>query len=178
VEIRSLFDYLASALIRVSGLSPGQVPSSFRKLRDWLAKDSTRVTRFGEDLAKAIASCDWFSEIRGVRDAIVHSGGVTFVYPEEGRILFQVEKGIVQEGINKKIILMPEIMYDENIADFELYAGLYIGYFLAYLESVSALINSRLTLRNICTDAKTYHPGLYIVRTWIESLLKVEASET
>lgn len=77
VEIRSLFDYVARALIRVSGSSPGQLPNSFRKLRDWIANYPTRVPRFGEDLAQAITSCDWFSEIRGVRDAIVHSGGVT-----------------------------------------------------------------------------------------------------
>lgn len=164
VEFRSIFDYLAKIVGTISD-SPGQVPHSFEKLKNWVAKSHNNAQRLGKDLARVALSCEWFDDLKIVRDSIIHKGGFTLVFPVRGRILFQVH-----EGVNRKV-LMPEIMFNENVADFELYAGLYIGYLIAYLEEVSELIYKRLNLKKVGSNAKSYHPGLRVLRDWIKQVL-------
>lgn len=118
------------------------------------SRDSTQVMPF----------CEWFDDLREVRNSIVHRGGFTLVFLEKGKILFQVYEK------NGKV-LIPEIMFNKNVADFELYAGLYIGYLMTYLEDVSALIHKRLNLKKIGSNAKSYHSGLRVVRNWIQQVL-------
>lgn len=163
VEFRSVSDYLAKVIDAVSD-SPGQVPHSFEKLKNWVIK-THNTQRLGKDLAKVVLSCEWFDDLRMVRDSIVHKGGFTLVFPVRDRILFQVH-----EGRHRKV-LIPEIMFNENVADFELYAGLYFGYLVAYLEKVSELIDKRLDLKKIGSDAKSYHSGLRVIHDWIRRVL-------
>lgn len=163
VEFRSIFDYLAKIISLISD-SPGQSRGkSFEKLKGWLAKSSNNSKKLGEDLAQLVRSCAWFDELRRVRDSIIHKGGFTLVFPEKDKILFQL--------INGKI-LGPEIMFNENVVNFELYAGLYIGYLIAYLEEVSQLVYKRLNLQRIGSNAQSYHPGLQVVRDWIKQVLE------
>jgi hypothetical protein len=94
VEIRSIFDYLASIIKLVSD-SPGQVSDkSFRKLRNWVTKGKSEL-KVGNDLAQLLLHCDWFDGLREVRDTLVHRGGFTLVFPEKSRILFQVYRGVL-----------------------------------------------------------------------------------
>lgn len=157
IQYRSLFDHIAKIVGMLSG-RPETMPDSFRKLRNWVSENSSRIA---EDLARLVISCHWFSDMREVRDAIVHRDGQTLVFPEEGRILFQVH-----EGFRNKVNI-PEIMFNENIVDFELYAGLLAGYLIAYLEEIAELAQRRLELRKIGRDAKSYHKGLQVIHDWI-----------
>lgn len=165
VEIRSLFDYLAQIIGLISD-SPGQVPESFHKLRNWIVKGDNRQ-RLGDDLAQLALSCDWFDDMREVRNTIVHGGGFTMVFPEQNRILFQIYKGI------RTSIKTPEIMYNENVVDFELYAGLYIGYLIAYLEKVVATIETRLNINTLTDRTKGYCPGVSVMQDWINKVLRI-----
>jgi hypothetical protein len=168
VEFRSIFDYLAK-IIGIVSKSPRQVrSSSFRKLKNWVAKSDDNVQMLGKDLAQVIISWEWFDDFREVRDSIVHRGGFTIAFLEKGRILFQV-----YEGIHRKV-LIPEIMFNENVVDFELYAGLYIGYLIACLEEISELIYKRLNLKKVGSNPKSYHPGLRVVRDWIKHVLRYD----
>lgn len=161
-EFRSIFDYLAKVIGMISN-SPGQVrSSSFRKLKNWVAKSDNNAQKLGKDLAQIVLSCEWFDDFRDVRDSIIHKGGFTLVFLEKNKILFQV-----YEGINSKV-LIPEIMFNENVADFELYAGLYLGYLIAYLEEVSEQIIKRLNIKQIGSNAKSIHQGLQVIQDWIE----------
>ena len=54
-----------------------------------------------------------------------------------------------------------------NLVDFEIYAGVYTGYLIAYLEELSGLIYGQLAPHNIDNDAKDYHPGYGIIKAWI-----------
>ncbi len=165
VEFRSIFDYLAMVINTISD-KPGEVPlSSFRKLRQWAAEPGN-AKRLGTDLTKVVSSCVWFDDFRKTRDSIIHSGGFTIVFPKRGKILFQVH-----EGIDRKI-LIEEIMFNQNVADFQLYAGLYFGYLIAYLEEISKLTYKRLNLNTSGRDARSYHQGLQVLRDWIIRLLK------
>jgi len=171
VEFRSIFDYLAKIIGMISD-SPGQVPHSFEKLKNWTAKSHTNTQRLGEDLSRAVLSCEWFDDLKTVRDSIIHRGGFTLVFPVKGGILFQVH-----EEVSRKI-LIPEIMFNENVADFELYAGLYTGYLIAYLEEVSVLIYKHLNLKKVGSNAKSYHQGLQILSDWIKRVLNHDIKNT
>lgn len=165
IQYRSLFDHLAKIIGILSG-RPGTMPDSFRKLGDWVHRPENS-NRIDNDLARVVASCDWFTDMREVRDSIVHRDGRTLVFPEDNRILFQVH-----EGFRNKVNI-PEIMVNENIVDFELYAGLLAGYLISYLEDVSEIAQRRLELRKIGRDAKSYHGGLTVIYEWIERVCAI-----
>ena len=90
VEFRSIFDYLGQLLQKLAD-KPGQVTQgSFQELRNWLQKSLVNRRKLGEGLANIVILCDWFSELREIRDATVHRGGFTVVFPDRKKILFQV----------------------------------------------------------------------------------------
>jgi hypothetical protein len=161
VQYRSLFDYLAK-LVAIISDNPGQVKSkSFDKLYNWVDTEAN-IQKIGSDLAQLIKSCDWFKDLREVRNSIVHSSGQTMVFPERNRILFQIE-----EDYRNKINI-PSLMFNENIVDFELYAGLFIGYLMAYLEEVAGAAYGRLNLKITGGNVQSFHGGLPIIKRWIE----------
>ena len=94
VQLRSIFDYLAKLILLFAAKS-GQVDTemSFRELQEWLKRNRGNAKRLGVDLATVVADCDWFGVLRDVRDSIVHRGGMVLVFPQQGRILFQVNEG-------------------------------------------------------------------------------------
>jgi hypothetical protein len=159
---------LAKIIKRVSD-QPKQVrDKGFYRLKTWLAKSDDNVKRLGKDLAELVFSVDWFDDLKNVRDVIVHHGGVTLVFPEKDRILFLIPKGY------EHLVSIPEIMYNENVVDFELYAGMYFGYLVAFLEQASRSIEKRLPPRKSAFGAhnptKVYRE-LPVIYTWIERIL-------
>ena len=165
VEFRSIFDHLAK-IIRYASDSPGQIPQSFNDLKKWVTKSDKNVQKLGKDLAQVVLSCGWFDDLKEVRDSIVHDGGLTFIVPKKGRILFQV---IDETKMNMKVCT-PEIMFNNSLVDFELYAGLYFGYLLAFLEKVSGVIYKRLNLKKQFINSKSYNQGLRVLHDWINQL--------
>jgi len=164
VEFRSFFDYLAKGVRLISDY-PEQIPQkSFNKFRNWIIKNESKIET---DLAKIILSCEWFNDLKEVRESLVHNGGFTQVFLVPDRITFQV----IEEWNNE--ILIPEIMHNKNIVDFELYAGLYFGYLIAYLEEISGIFDKRLDLEKLGSDGKSYHPGLEVIKNWIEKTSKL-----
>lgn len=171
VEVRSIFDYLAVVIREVSCFPEEVRDTSFRKLWNWVDNPDKKgqVHRIlGEDLAELVRSCEWFSDVKEVRDSIVHHGKDILVFPEKDKILFQITSG------PKMVPLPKQVMVSERVADFELYAGLYTGYLFAYLEEVGAVIHNKLDLRGIGKEVKNCHPGLEVIRNWIGRVLRSE----
>ena len=167
VDYRSLFDFIAKAIGLVSD-SPGQIPKkSFNDLKKWIENNPNRVEKLGKDLADVVMSCDWFEDLKNVRDSILHKGDLVLVFPDKDKILFQIH----DKNLNSKILEPKIIMNNENVAVFELYAGLYIGYLIAYLEEVSEVIISRLNLSIKKLTSKSCHGSLHIIYKWIEKVL-------
>jgi len=166
VQYRSLFNRIAKIIGLLTG-RPGTLPESFRRLRNWIRKPEN-AGRIDNDLAEFVASCDWFLELMSVRDSIVHRAGRTIVFPEKNRILFQVHEDY------KKRLHIPEIMFNENVVDFELYAGMFVGYLLWYLEELSEIIERHVVMKKVGGDAQSYHSGLAMLRTWIERVCTIE----
>ena len=168
IEVRSIFDYLAKVIKRVSDQSEQVPDEGFYHLRTWLAKSDDNVKRLGKDLAELVLSVDWFDGLKNVRDVNVHQGGMTLVFLEKNRILFQILSGY------DNLVSISEIMYNENVADFELYAGIYFGYLIAFLEQVSRSIEKRLPPRKSAFGAGNpimVYRELPSIYTWIERIL-------
>ena len=161
IKIRSFFDSLTKAIYLISD-HQNQVPKkSFHGLKKWVEKNDSEK-KIGKDLATIIRSCEWFDYLKKIRELLIHNGGYTLVFLDPNRITFQIYK----EWNNK--VLIPEVMYNENVVDFELYAGLFIGYLIAYLEEISIIFDKRLNLQKHGVNGKSYHSGLRVIQNWIE----------
>ena len=175
VKFWSIFDDIIRVVMSISKL-PKKKSNSFSDLKEWISKDGN-AKKIGTDLAKVLLSWEIFDNLREVRNSIVHKGGVTQVFLVKDKILFQVHE-TREEGLIRKI-LVPEVMARKNAVDFELYAGLYIGYLIAYLEEFSEIVYRRLNLDKVCIDFNLAykkssgkpHPELKVVKDWIEQVL-------
>jgi len=174
-EMRSIFDYLAVLLVKLAK-HPGQVRSnnkpSFMSIKNWLSKDDGAINEdnakiVGKDFAELVVDCDWFDDIRDVRDLLIHDGGSSIVFPEKGRILFQI-----YSGSWKPKIFIEEVMYNEKVVDFELYGSLYFSYLLDYLGRFAELLYPRLGLERRKEGYENCHKGLVLVKKHIERFLK------
>lgn len=172
-EMRSIFDYLAVLLVKLAK-HPEQVRShtqpSFNKIKKWLLKEDDidrKTENLGLDFVRLIVACDWFDDIRDVRDLLIHHGGSSIVFPEKGRILFRI-----YSGSWKPKIFIKEVMYNENVVDFELYGPLYFSYLLDYLDRFAGLFYTHLGLERKMEHFKNCHGGLVLVKKHIERLLK------
>ncbi len=90
------------------------------------------------------------------------------VFLEKDRILFQTHKGI------ENLVFIPEIMYNENVAIFELYAGMYFGYLIAFLEDFATAITKRLPKGRFSFGSgnpRRMYRELPVIYIWIERLL-------
>jgi hypothetical protein len=167
IEIRSIFDYI-SKILTILSQNPKQVRGegeSFNKLFNWLSKKKTNLGIFGEDLGNLVLCCDWFYDIKDLRDDKTHRGANTLIFPNKNEILFQVYKGW------EKQVEVNEIMFNENVVNFRRYAGLIIGYLYNYLEIIAKTIEPKIKLKTYGADFRSYHPGLKNTHKWISVLL-------
>jgi hypothetical protein len=172
MKIRSIFDYVAIILCRISDCKkvPKTRRKSFNKLRNWLTdpnEGKKNAKNWDTDLARLVISADWFDLIKSVRDSIFHEGGYTLVFHDTDRILFQVHSGY------KNKISIPEVMYNENVVDFELFAGVYFGYLIAFLEDFAINVEKKLPddVRKIKHSPFTPYKKLPPIFEWVTKLL-------
>jgi hypothetical protein len=150
-KYRSTYDTIAKALIEIirdRGLPPSP---SFTELRE-ICTEGKYVKILGEDLACLIQLCDWYDPMLKARDGIVHynlsSSG--FLHP---RVLFQIYTKD-KDGHRVNLINIPEVMINENVVDFELYAAVHIGYTFWLLEEFAKLGYNILQVQNFLTLKK------------------------
>lgn len=175
-EMRSIFDYLSLILSNISPIDIRQIRdhgASFNTLFNWLKKSQQTQTRFSHDLSNLVLSCDWFFDVKDLRDLIRHHGGQSLVFDDEGRILFQIYSGEYRARVH-----IPELMHNENVMDFQFCSALYFSYLLNYLEEVSIICEPKLKLINIGRNVTNTGISNHIVKKWIEELIeKLESSE-
>ncbi len=138
IIMRSLFDEVSAMASRLAARK-GTVPESFDGLKKWLSKNARNKSELGLELAEAVGSCDWFEEMREVRDDLVHRSAQTIVFLEQRQVLFQVHVG------PKRKILIPPVMFNENVVDFTAYSALLMARLATFLNrfamAVFAVIN-------------------------------------
>jgi len=166
IEFRSALDYIAQ-MIRAFPPSPFQTPNSFNELMK--GKDNKYIEKLDGKIKKILDGITWFNEIKDLRDLSVHKGGFTLVFGTTDRITFQTYNGWAKQ-VNR-----PELMYNKNIVDFELYAGMYLAYLHALIERICIEGSRLFCLRFRPIEAYTTHPGLPIVYDWIKQVKKIES---
>jgi hypothetical protein len=140
IHIRSIFDYAAKIIQRSADNPKSCDMNSFNELKNWLVKNPENNSKtLGQELAKLILSVDWFEGIKTLRDEVMHRGGKVIVMSDNNKLLFQVMKSRYAY-----LISTPELMFNENLAYFESYAGLYFGYLIAFLKELAINIENRL----------------------------------
>jgi hypothetical protein len=174
VELRSILDYTAIAL---KGLAqkPQQVKGdSIEKLSNWLKKNPANVGRLGEEASSIVRSASWYPDIRAVRNNIVHRGSHTLVFssPSTG-ILFQVFLDDWTKEIDKEVL-----MFNENVVDFELYAGLYFAKTFVLIEQLGDLVLSKVQQVGGTSRVRANFKGINVLEQWITRLIdKIELTQ-
>jgi hypothetical protein len=115
-------------------------------------------------------SCDWFEYIKKIRDSIEHYAAETVVDNDINNVQFNISA--LGDGLSdlpsRSLVNIPEITTNNSFLNFELFAGIYVGYLIWYLEELSSLIYHELKPNTIDEQSKNYHPGFDTTRTWIQ----------
>jgi len=160
VEIRSAMDHVAEIIADFSNLN-GKLPTSFNRLQQRIDKYSTKLD---PEIVKLIKEASWFSDIRHVRDSLVHHGGDTLVFcgAKEG-ITFQIYNDFVHNQVNKSLF-----MYNQNVAYFEKYAALYFSHLLVFLNNLGNILLSKIPKRT--SGCRSYAQGFKTLHKWTTGL--------
>lgn len=163
IQLRAIFDYLARIIVSMAHY-PGQVKGkdSFNKLRIWVkGKDRTLVDeKLGSQLAAIVEPCDWFDDVRDLRDGFVHRGRNPMLVSSGNKIHFLITAEQSKSMAN-------EVMYASTIVHFERYAGLCIGYLIDLMDKIGeqVLQNHKLKDKSKCVYGGS--PEYPTVRRWI-----------
>ncbi len=169
VELRSIFDYIAE-IIQAQSSHPTNVPKSFEKLRVRLEREikenrNDLWKNIGEGFCKLVLSCNWFEDIKDVRDANIHTGARTLIFLDKPKILFQM-----YQGWNKKVN-KEELMENDSVVNFEFYAGLYICYLLTFLDEFANLLFLRYSIPKVELKGGHQNTGFGVLEKWAEKVL-------
>lgn len=166
IELRSILDYAARILGDMAN-QKGTVPDkSFADLYGWLQKNPRMNTySLGEEATTLVLSASWYSELRAIRTAIIHHGAHVLVFGPKPGIHFL----LVDEF--KPLMNWGPLMWNENLVDFELYAGLYFARTLVFLEGLGQLLVARIPNQLTEPQARANFIGLGILKQWISRIL-------
>jgi hypothetical protein len=166
-KYRSAFDNIAQAIKAISDRG-GDMPNSFNALLTRVKEK--KETPIDIKYIQLLKQCDWFQDIKNIRDSIEHQGAETVVGYNRDRILFRISMlGIGLTNLpEKNIVKLPELTEENGLIDFELFAGIYLGYMIWFLEEISKLVFRQLGLSQLDSQSRSWHPGFMIVSTWIE----------
>jgi hypothetical protein len=174
-KYRSIFGNIAQVITMTITKKPRGTPTSFNHLLTWLEKYENQRLIDGK-YVKLMKSCDWFKYIKTIRDDIEHYAAETNVDYDSERVLFKVSA--LGMGLThlpeKNLINILEITQNNGFSNFELFAGIYLGYLIWFLEELSKLIYQEFKPHELDKQCKSYHPGFQTIRTWIECATKIE----
>jgi hypothetical protein len=165
IKYRSIFDNIAQTVKAATKSSV--MPDSFNELMSWAKKSEDKAPI--NEYTQLVRSCDWFHDAKDIRDSIEHHGAETAVNYNSDNVLFKISTlGSGLTGLpEKRMIEIPEIMDEGGFLNFELFAGIYTGYLIWFLEEVSGLIYKTVTPNELDKQCRTSHPGFGTIRTWI-----------
>lgn len=168
IELRAIMDYCARIIANFYYGSVSLPEKSFDGLTKWMEKNSHRLE---DGLPQIIGKTTWFSEIRAIRDSIIHQGGMTLVFedPFHG-ILFQILK-----GRENQITLHEALMYNENVVYFDRYAALYLSKLLVFFNELAGALSTRIGVTPH-EGTMVQSPGVTTARSWISSLYSILTS--
>lgn len=163
VEMRSIMDYAAKSIAEAFG--PKNLPESFDRLQNGIAK----YRRIPETIKSLVAEAKWFPEMRGIRNALVHTGADTTIFGkrQEG-ILFQVFDADL-----KNLISHEAFLFNANVVRFEPYAAYFFCTAIAFLEDLCGLLSKDWKFDGPVGSVRSYSPGFTILWQWSSDLLRM-----
>ena len=164
VQTRSSMDS-AAHLIHETLPKGKQLPISFRKLKDSIAKHQKKIP---SDLAQLISQTQWFDLMREARDSLVHKGGLTLVFGDPQDELCAQIYGQKFEGV----LIHPALMHSENILYFDRYASLLMANLLVFFDRFAATI-ARANNVQLLHGSASRSPGFDYVRSQIQGLTQI-----
>lgn len=165
-NVRSLFDHLARVLRAVASAPAGVPAFSFNDLRKWTqSQDLGRARQLGHRAFELVVKCDWFDELRDLRDELVHQDAQTLVFPEHPTIAVQVYAGA------RHLLQEPALMLSENVASFERLASATMARLHLLLEHTAAAVRDALALDQPVGDGQSVHGGLGVLARWTDDYL-------
>lgn len=164
-NLRALFDHLARAM-RCAAPHPGGIPRSFNGLRKWAARETNDQARqLGTRQLGLVMGCDWFDELRALRDDLVHNDAHTLVFPREAGIAMQVY------GRARALIAEPGLMLSESVVSFERFAAATMARLHVLLEESAEAMSDALPLNEPVGEGRSVHGGLRILAAWTDQYL-------
>lgn len=161
VQVRSSMDH-ATELIQyhLPNGKGGQLPDSFNKLHGSIDKYDSRLP---EQLQKLIRSAKWFDQMRCIRDALVHQGGMPLVFGEPAENLqFQIY-GKAMIGY----VSHPALMFNESVVYFERYTALLVANLFVFLNSLGLILQSIESTSMKMGPVRSYTQGYSLLRGWM-----------
>jgi hypothetical protein len=170
-NVRSLFDHLGRA-IRAAAPQPRGVPQySFNDLRKWsLRNDLDQVSQLGARQHELVVQCDWFDDLKRLRDDLVHEDAQTIVFPNEPGVAVQVYGGA------RLLIREPALMSSQNVAMFERLAAAAMARLFVLLDETAQAMSSTLALAEPSGRGMSVHSGLSVLSRWTDDYLSALAA--
>jgi hypothetical protein len=167
---RSLLDHLSRALVAAAPKRDSLPKFSFRRLRERLDEHRELRPNLGERLSDLVLACDWFDEIKDLRDELIHYDALTLVFPTVDGVQFQLYKGV------RILVDEPALMINENVASFERVAAAVYSQVGRLLEDVSLPMAETIGIELFPNDGASLHPGLEVLARWSDELLNTLVS--
>ncbi len=164
--IRSLLDEVSAMASRL-GAQRGVPDKGFHKLRKWVINGAKSDEVLGKALAESVKGCDWFDDLRDIRDDLVHRSARAIVLLEPNRVLFQVHLGTSPK------IFIPPVMFNANVVDFTTYAALLMARLATFLDRFAAavFVAAQYLSEEKDESIQSFHMGLVVLKTWLDDLL-------
>ena len=165
-ELRSIMDYAGEFISNIA-IKRGQVPKKFTRLQNYVSTNDANRARIGEELSLIIESANWFPSFRGIRNALIHTGGNALIFDVSGEeILFQVYGNDLKDLIDTEIF-----MYNENVVHFDRYAAFYLASLFVFLEKLANYIYEKHNIKTIgINGSRISSPGFHIIHKWVCNL--------
>ncbi|WP_139227364.1 MULTISPECIES: hypothetical protein [unclassified Pseudoxanthomonas] len=164
VQVRSALDYLA-VLIAESAPKRGQLPTSFRSLRESIEKYEQKIH---PKIASMVSSAHWFDELRAIRDSIVHDGAQPMVFSDGNDwLLFQVHGSGLRNMVSK-----PFMLHNENVAYFDRFVAWSFSHALSALDCVGSCLSEDTQFPTKVGPVRSYGSGFSDIRGWMKELLQ------
>jgi hypothetical protein len=141
VELRSVFDTIALIIAdRLESRRSGKL-DSFRKLRDMVSNSSDKKNILPPIYSRLVSECDWFDQMRDLRDAIMHQNKDAWVrWRTDGHIVFALSHGSRLKLMNLEDNACLRHFLWQNLILFAPYAGYYFGRLIAFLNRLSCIV--------------------------------------
>ena len=164
VEMKSATD-IAAELVAETNQKRGQTPRKFTTLYGEVGRHKNKL---GERRHAIIDRCDWYPQLKDVRESIVHHGSKALVMATHGEINFQIVRG------HQEMVVSRDVMRNERVCDFRKYSVAMFSNFVFMLDELAETTLPGLPTRFVDVgESRSYHSGWQTMLDWSSPLASI-----